>query len=306
MGIEWPSMIIGAILGVVIPGLGKLLLSLFKRHKDKYHLSLIRGETSTYSSMSEGDVSVNIQYKGEDYTGVLSILEISLENDGLNSISFANHFEKPIMICSNAYKIVDVQDISKDKIKANVTLSEDGTVQLTWGLLKKDERVTIRLVGEYTKLTERKKNERTTFYDSLSFSVRSDCVDYITPRGISFKYLVLMSFFACSLAGVSHYWALENKDVRDEAYSFNYEGEIITGNLQYDEATNIYTISQPDNLVEKNLIFDFNSYPKIIHVRSSRTFIIIFYSVIWLLMLMFFALVVALKKKRINKKVFED
>lgn len=306
-GIDWPSLIIGALLAYIIPALGRWIFSLFKKKEENYHLSLICGETSNYSSMSEGDVSVSIQYKGEDYTGVLSVLEIGLENDGRNAISFANHFDKPIMIRSKVYKIVDVQNISEDKLKAKVALSE-GIVQVSWGLLKKGERIVVRLVGEYIECEDNNTKERSTFYDSLSFSVRSDCVDYIAPRRVTFKYLALVSFVACLLFGVVHYLSIDKKDYREEVYSFNIEGESLSGHLEYDDDTNVYTLSQSDSLKPPYRLFDLNRYPRITVYRAvnQRTFIILLYFGMWLLFLLLSAFIVASEKKHDNRKVFED
>ncbi len=306
-GIDWPSLVFGAILGAIIPALGKWIISLFKKREETYHLSLIRGEASNYSSMSEGDVSVSIRYKDEDYIGVLSVLEIGFENDGLNAISFANHFDKPIIIRSDTYKIVDVQNISEDRIKTNVSLS-DGVVQVSWGLLKKGERIVVRLVGECIKCEDGNTKERCTFYDSLSFSVRSDCVDYIAPRRVTFKYLALVSFVACLLFGVVHYLSIDKKDYREEVYSFNIEGESLSGHLEYDDDTNVYTLSQSDSLKPPYRLFDLNRYPRITVYRAvnQRTFIILLYFGMWLLFLLLSAFIVASEKKHDNRKVFED
>lgn len=306
-GIDWPSLIIGALLAYIIPALGRWIFSLFKKKEENYHLSLICGETSNYSSMSEGDVSVSIQYKGEDYTGVLSVLEIGLENDGRNAISFANHFDKPIMIRSKVYKIVDVQNISEDKLKAKVALSE-GIVQVSWGLLKKGERIVVRLVGEYIECEDNNTKERSTFYDSLSFSVRSDCVDYIAPRRVSFKNLALISLVACVLMGVVHYISIDKKDYSEEVYSFIFDGERITGRLEYDDDMNAYILSQPDSLIPPYRLFDLNRYPRITvyNVINQRSFIIMFYLGVWILLLIVSALIVASEKRHDNKKVFED
>ena len=306
-GLEWPTLIIGAIIGAIVPILGKWVFSLFKKREERYHLSLIRGESSNYSSMSNGDVSVSIQYKGEDYKGELSVLEIGLENDGLNAISFSNHFDKPILIRSNAFKIVDVQNISEEKIKANVLLV-GGTVQVSWGLLKKGERIVFRIVGEYIESDDRKTKERSTLFDSLSFNVRSDCVDYIKPRRVSFKYLALLSFVACALLGVTHYLSLDKKDYRDEVYSFKYAEKIITGRLQFDDKTNVYTISPPDSLSQPTRLLDFKRYPRITinSVRNQRTFILLFYSSLWVFFLLMSGIIVASEKKQDDRKVFED
>lgn len=114
--LEWPSILIGAIIGALVPVVGKWIVSLFRTRKEKYHLSLLRGESATYKTMKDGDVSVSVKYKGEAFSGSLSVIEIGLVNDGLEDLSYVNRFDKPIQIRSSAYKIVDAQYIGASKI----------------------------------------------------------------------------------------------------------------------------------------------------------------------------------------------
>ena len=305
--LEWPSILIGAFIGAIIPVVGKWVFSLFRTRKEKYHLSLLRGESATYRTMRDGDVSVNVQYKGEAYSGSLSVIEIGLVNDGLEDLSYVNRFDKPILIRSSTYKIVDAQYIGASKIKAEVALSED-TAQITWGLLKKDETIDVRLVGEYIDDPEDKRKGRISFYDSLSFSVRSDCVDYIAPRRTSFKSLVVMSFIAAALMGTVHYLSLGKKESIEKEYTFEYEGEQLSGCLEYDGKTDVYIISPRDSIVRQNKLLDFKSYPSITVSRSWResTFIIVIYFGVWLFMLLVWALLTFLDKKKEGNKVFEE
>ena len=304
--LEWPSILIGAIIGALVPVVGKWIVSLFRTRKEKYHLSLLRGESATYRTMKDGDVSVSVEYKGEAYTGSLSVIEIGLVNDGQEDLSYVNRFDKPILIRSSAYKIVDAQYIGASKIKAEVTLSED-TVQITWGLLKKDETIEVRLVGEYIDSPEEKRN-KVSFYDSLSFNVRSDCVDYIAPRRTSFKYLAVMSFIVAVLFGTVHYLASGRKDLIAKEYAFQYNGQIVSGCLEYDEKTEVYAIIPQDSVVIQNKLLDFNRYPRIIVSRFWResTYIIVLYFGFWLFMLLVSALLVISDRKKDAKKVFEE
>lgn len=305
--LEWPSILIGAFIGAIIPVVGKWIFSLFRTRKEKYHLSLLRGESATYRTMRDGDVSVNVKYKGEAYSGSLSIIEIGLVNDGLEDLSYVNRFDKPILIRSSAYKIVDAQYIGKSKIKATVTLL-DNTVQIMWGLLKKDETIAVRLVGEYVDSSEEKRKDKVSFYDSLSFSVRSDCVDYIAPRRLSFKFLALMSFIIAVLFGTIQYLASGRKDSIAKEYTFLYNGQIVSGCLEYDEKSEVYAITPRDSVARQNMLLDFNSYPRIIVSRSWRegTFIFVMYFGFWLFMLLVCALLSLWDRKKDGKKVFEE
>lgn len=304
-GIEWPSIIIGGVIGALIPVLVKWFFSLFRTHKEKYHLSLFLKESASYKTMNEGDVEVDVRYKGEVYNGSLSVIEIGLVNDGLDDISYVNRFDRPIQIQSSAYKIVDAQYIGDPEIKANISLAE-GSVQIEWGLLKKDEMIIVRLVGEYLGGEDQRK-ERTSFYDSLSFSVRSDCVDCITPRRVSFRYLAVMSFIASLLFGVIMYFSGAKPHTSDEVYTFKFGEQVVSGTLEYDEVTEIYTLSDPDSLARQNKLLDFKRYPRIVVSRSWQygTFVFITCLGGWLFMLIISAVLVISDRKKDNQKLFK-
>lgn len=104
-GMEWPSIIIGAVIGALIPVLFKWIISLFRTRKEKYHLSLCLKESASYKTMNDGDVAVDVRYKGEIYNDLLSIIEIGLVNDGLEDISYVNRFDRPIQIQSSALAV---------------------------------------------------------------------------------------------------------------------------------------------------------------------------------------------------------
>lgn len=304
-GMEWPSIIIGAVIGALIPVLFKWIISLFRTRKEKYHLSLCLKESASYKTMNDGDVAVDVRYKGEIYNDLLSIIEIGLVNDGLEDISYVNRFDGPIQIQSSAYKIVDAQYIGNPDIKANISLAE-GSVQIEWGLLKKDEMIIVRLVGVYLGEEEQRK-ERISFYDSLSFSVRSDCVDYIAPRKVSFGYLAVMSFIASFLFGVFMYFSEAKTHSSTEVYTFQYGEQIVSGNLEYDEVTKIYTLSNPDSVARKNQLLDFRRYPRIIISRSWQygTFVFVTCLGTWIFLLLLSAFLVISDKKKDGQKLFK-
>ena len=306
-GIEWPSIVIGAIIGAIIPVLCKWLLSLFKKRHEKFHISLSRGESHTYISSTDGDVTVRIRYRDKDYDGTISMLKISLVNDGLNDISFANHFDKPILIRSSSYRIIDAKYVGEPKIKANVKLDPDGVVQITWGLLKKGESISLRLAGE--KISENdKKKDTTSFYESLSFSVRSDCVDYITPQRIPFKYIAVLITVVTIVLGSIHYWAIDKNELTSEIYTFRYDGNEYTGYLDYDKETKAYLISSPDSVISKIQLLDFKKYPRVIITNgwNQVTIIIVFYSGLWVFMMLMAVVIALSERKDKSKKVFEE
>lgn len=305
--IEWTPIFIAAVIGAIIPPVFKWLFSLFRKRQEKYHLSLYPGGSQTYRSTTDGDINVRIRYKEKDYDGTLSMLELSLVNDGLNDISFANHFDKPILIHSSSYSIIDAKYIGEAKIKANVVLDSGGTVQIAWGLLKKGESLDLRLTGEKKDLDGSKKNS-CSFYDSLSFNVRSDCVDYIAPHRTPFKFFALGITLLTILFGAIHYWTSNKKDHVADVYTFCYNGNEYTGYLDYNKELDVYQITPCDSNDRKYSLIDFKRHPhvSIINSWNLSTFIIVFYVGVWVFLMLLAAVIVLSERKDKGKKVFEE
>ena len=307
--IDWTTIIIGAVIGAFIPVVIKFVVSLFKSHKEKYHISPVCKESNTYKSMTNGDVSICIHYKDEIYDGSLSVMEIGLINDGLNDISFANHFDKPILLRSSDYQIIDVQNISDPKIKSSLSLNEENRVLISWELLKQNESVLIRLVGKPKEVEGNLKKKSNSFYDSLSFSVRSDCVDYIAPRRISFARCAVLSFLIIAIIGGICAGVVYKKQTLPERYTFSYEGQVFSGSLELDEESGIYIVNSADSSNHRFGMWDFKRYPyvKIAEEQNGLTSVILVFFCLWIIFLLMSVLIVVSQNKEINnKKIFED
>lgn len=307
-GMEWPTLLMGALLGCLIPSVLKFLISLFKVKKEKYHISLVSNkESSSFSSFERDDLSVSIKYKGESFDGSLTIIEIGLINDGLSDIGFAQHFDSPIVLKSAAYKIIDAQYLGDPSIKATVSLDDNGSVGIQWRILKKGEKIIIRLVGVYSCSKEKGKNSILSFYDSLSFKVRSDCVDYILPRRIPFKLYAVTTFLCCMLTGFLQY-SSEKKDMFGNDYSFSYKNDCILGHLDFEKESNTYVIIPRDSMRPSSRLLDFKKYPvvSIKEVRKPGVRMLMVYSAIWCFLLLFYALIAGITNSVTNnKKTFE-
>lgn len=305
---DWPTIIISAVIGAFIPILIKSFVSLFKTHKEKYHISPVCKGSNTYKSMTNGDVSICIHYKNEIYDGSLSVVEIGLVNDGLNDISFANHFDKPILLRSSDYKIIDVQDVSDPTIKSKISLNEENMISISWELLKKNESVSIRLVGKPEE-DGNLKRKSDSFYDSLSFSVRSDCVDYIAPRRISFVRCAILSFIIIALIGGICSGIIYKTQTRPKIYTFSYEGHVFSGCLELDKESGMFLVNPADSLNRKYALWDFKRYPyiTIAEDHNGSIVIIITFLGLWIISLLVFALIIVSHNKEINnKKIFDD
>ena len=258
--------------------------------------------------MTNDDVSICIHYKDEIYNGSLSVIEICLVNDGLNDISFANHFDKPILLRSSDYKIIDVQNVSDPKIKSIISLSEENNVLISWELLKRNEVVSIRLAGTPKEVENDLKKKSDSFYGSLSFSVRSDCVDYIAPRRISFGRCAIVSFLIFALIGGICFWIVYKNQAPPPMYTFSYEGQVFSGRIELDEKSGLYIVNPADTIKREFAIWDFKRYPYITIAEEQNNYIIIIimFMCFWIMSLLVFALVAVLQAKEINnKKIFE-
>ena len=98
------------------------------------------------------------------------------------------------------------------------------------------------------------------------------------------------------------------KDSIAKEYAFQYNGQIVSGCLEYDEKTEVYAIIPQDSVAIQNKLLDFNRYPRIIVSRFWResTYIIVLYFGFWLFMLLVSALLVISDRKKDAKKVFEE
>lgn len=126
--LDWWSLIIGAVLGAVIPWLAKSIFYLFRPAKKKYHLSLYKnGEEITFASTVRDGITVDVKFKGEKYDGAISILNIEIINDGQESISYVNHFNRPILLKSSKFKIIGAVPDKRSPVNTFIVLNEDNT-----------------------------------------------------------------------------------------------------------------------------------------------------------------------------------
>lgn len=306
-GIDWKSTLFGAVAGSLVSLLIPVLKKLFWPSRQEFHISLLkRGEEKCLSSVESYGVSIDVKYKGESLKGDFSILEIDLFNDGKKAISFSNHFNRPIYLKSDEYRIIGANTINSSSIGAIVSSKDNGIYSISWDLLKQNEFIRIQLVGQRN--TERKKAEKTQspFYDSLKFNVRSDCVDYLDTRDHSFHFITPFLIALILVLGSLHILLFDSPQPRNQHFRIN--DEVATGYLVYDKSCDIFILQQEDSLfVNEQLSND--TYPFVdlqTPVFNRTTFLLIVYCscIVFILIL---DLCLSLSSKHNEKqKVFED
>jgi hypothetical protein len=312
--IDWWSIIIGAILAIVIPWLIKFVSSLFRPTLQKYHLSLLKnGEESTFTSSNRESVTVDVKYNGERYDGVISVLNIELNNDGQYDISFIKHFNRPIHLRSSKYKIIDAYTVNNGPVKALIEKSEDNSFSISWDLLKRKESIRIQLIGQLIETESSSKAKGNylypSFFESLQFNVRSDCVDFIKPKRLSYK--MMATFFTVVIilmASVHIFFSLRGENNIKE-YAFVVNNNTYTRAISYDSYQDCFVLSPRDSIKSAN-VFDFNKHPEVmIRVYNTRGIVahlllgyLSFIVMIWILS---FFLHLA-NKREDKKKVFDE
>lgn len=312
--LDWWSLIIGAILGTVLPWLAKSIFYLFRPAKQKYHLSLYReGGESTFASTVRDGISVDVRFNGEKYDGVISILNIEIINDGLESISYVNHFNRPILLKSSKFKIIGAVPDKSTPVKTTILLNEDNTVSISWDLLKRNESIKIQLIGQLIDSEQLGKKivdkSYPSFFDSLQINVRSDCVDYILPGGVPFKMVAAyVTLFMLLIAAIHLATIIHGKpDIKE--YTWKVGSVEVVGTPFFDKENNCIIISPIDSITTID-VFDFHKHPKVsfnvINVRGE----VAYYSLMYLLFIAFIWIVLLIwhfsNKKEERMKVFEE
>lgn len=308
--IDWVSTIIGAVVGAIIIWLLGVILRLFKPSRQNYHISLYKlGEEATFVSSIKGDLTVDVRYKGESYEGAVSILNIELMNDGKNDISYVNHFNRPILLKSNKYKIINAYELEGTDIRTNVSLNDDNTVSISWDLLKQKESIRVQLIGQLIneEKSDNKVNPYPSFFDSLQFNVRSDCVDYIMPGRLSYKMVAAYLTLFIAIIAILHIFFSLREISNVEEYTFLVGENVVSGALSFDSERNRYVISDVDSLDFG--AFDFHKHPvvsvSVTNRRGTAAYLIFSYTAIIAFFWLFAFLFHMLSRSEDRKKVFK-
>lgn len=171
--LDWPGIIVGAVIGVIIPVLFNQVQSFFRKNRKKYCLSKSLASSSVYQQTDDGGLKIRVSYNDTEVEGPLSILSIRLRNDGSEDLAFSRRFNYLKLVIDE----LEVLDVSVSSSIAGVNpavfLGGEGNYGLKWDLLKVDECFFVRVVakGEINDLS------------AIKFEVRADGLNQIkTPE----------------------------------------------------------------------------------------------------------------------------
>ena len=308
-GVDWKSTLFGAVVGAIVSVLIQAIIKLFKPGKSDYHLSLdIKGGEKHFSSLESDDVSINVKYRGVSIEGEMAVLEIELYNDGRKAISFANHFNRPIYLKSDDYTIVSAKAVDSEKVGAKISKKEDGTICISWDLLKSDESIRLQLIGQRKDETKKRwQKDQAPFYNSLKFNVRSDCVDYLVSGGPSIKKMIMMMVIGVIIMAVMHIFLFIEPEKKN--YKFQVKGEIATGVLVYDRDNDVFVVQQVDSLTVSDgmsLVKQPNVELRVSFIRGRTVSLIINY-LGFIILIIILGIIVSLSNKHNDKrKAFDE
>ncbi len=305
-GFDWKTSFISALIGAIVTIVVSTILSWLKPKKKRYHISVVLGNENVYSGVKAEDIEIDVKYKGVVYDGSLTVLTIELVNDGRETISYDNHFERPIRIRSDSFRILEACSLSNQAIKAVVETNDDGIVCVSWNLLRRKEKIVIRLVAQEIDEKNKNKYKVRSLYDSLKFSVRSDCVDYIKPDSPETRNLMILSIILFVAVAITHV-AFSEEQPR-QIIDFRVQDTVLSGNLMFDQIDSVYTLVSPDSIKTSSGLLDFQKYP-IVSVsfgRNHRAYLVVSYGIGILIIVFFYIIFKMTNKIGENKKTFDD
>lgn len=304
--IDWPSTLVGAFAGCIVAWLLRNIVLFFKPSRERFHISLIKLDTEKkYKSISQDDIDISIKYKGEVFDGELAVVTIRLKNDGINHISYVNHFDAPILLKSKDYKIIDASLLGSPLAKADVQLLDNGSVSIKWGILKKGESIDIQIIGQ-KKYTTSVNEEQNSLFSSLRFSVRSDCVDSIRQPRVNLKdWLVFITLSILSIAAI-HIIVDSKKEIPQ--YTFDVNNFSYTGTLDYNPENGHLIINSPDSRDVNHSRIDFKKKPTIIIKKgwNQTLYFIIVYSSFWFFSVLLVLVFEFYERKKERKTLLEE
>lgn len=166
------------IFGIIASLIGAILLEQWKKHSNKYHISVKLDSSDVYSPQIGKDVSIKVDYKGKAVDNSLVILYLSITNDGKEDIMFKSHFSDVIKIKCRGYKFLSIT-AEDEMIKPECGLTEEGAI-LSWDILKVGERIQLCIAAQ-SEQPATSIVDRVDSYNNLTFEFRSDCIDAIEP-----------------------------------------------------------------------------------------------------------------------------
>ncbi len=175
--LDWPGIIVGAVIGFIIPVLFNQVQSFFRKNRKKYCLSKSLASSSVYQQTDDGGLKIRVSYNDTEVEGPLSILSIRLRNDGTEDLMFSQRFNYLRLVIEG----LDILDISASAgiagVNPSILQGGENKYELKWDLLKSEECFFIKVVakGEINDVS------------AVKFEVRADGINQIKTPEYSVK-----------------------------------------------------------------------------------------------------------------------
>lgn len=225
------SFLLSLAIGVLASAIVAWVVAIVSRRRSRFHLRALKQSESIYSVRKDGDIVIQVQYKGKEVKSSLIVLRLIVENDGKQDIRYDTHFSGGVCISNKYFTFIEAS-AKESESKPVCVIKDEGKVFLTWDILKTGEKIELELVSKPNEKTEVRAIKR-SIYDDLSFDLRADCLDTIkiddeTPpvvvRLISNKLIasfvgtmmwivLLFSFFSMNLRYKTNILQVNNQPV---------------------------------------------------------------------------------------------
>ena len=170
---------------LIISLAGTALFEVFRHRRKDIQITCRTLSIRHYKEKESGDVSISLSYKNENVGDSIVVATVMLVNTGRKDIAFSQVFEKEIGIVLKDAKIIDViVERESEKVGSKVVKGQekDGCDWLlSWGILKKRERIVLRIVAVYQSGED---SSIINIAKDLSFEFRGNNIDsfeFATP-----------------------------------------------------------------------------------------------------------------------------
>lgn len=236
------------ILGILIGIIGIIIPIIHS--KKKYVLSYTESVNRLYLPQKDGDVKIIVQYQGQDTKLPLAMTKLVIKNSGKRDIVFNQRFTHPIEIKSSGIEVIDFNTLRCDpSIAPNVTM-ENNSINLSWDILKKNEKIIIDIIGRLTDM------DKIEYADSkcFDFQFRAADINKIKHRPREMGPLKLVTFSGIVFFFLTFVLLFPVGSLREESLvgDIVYNGEEIhNATVLYNMFTDRFFISTTSKRVER-------------------------------------------------------
>lgn len=185
--------------------LAAVLFEVFHRIKKDYQITCEALSLRKYKEKESDDVGIALSYKNERVGEALIVATFRLTNTGKKDITFTQLFEDKIQIVLKDANIIDViVENESDKVATKIDKITHDNIEwlLSWGILKRKERITLRIVAVYQ--NDDCFIDTNSLSDNLSFIFRGNSIDRIesaspTPKRALRDTILILVFISIAL-----------------------------------------------------------------------------------------------------------